>query len=38
MVIVPRSIYSVAEGENRIELKSDATIPGIHPLYKIELQ
>nr|WJK71388.1 resistance protein RPS4-like protein [Anethum foeniculum]WJK71389.1 leaf rust 10 disease-resistance locus receptor-like protein kinase-like 2.1 [Anethum foeniculum] len=33
MVIVPRSIFSVMDGDNRIEVSADAEIHGIHIQY-----
>ncbi|KAK1356794.1 hypothetical protein POM88_050050 [Heracleum sosnowskyi] len=38
MVIVPRSIFSVSDGDHRVELTANIEIHGIHLLYKTELQ
>ncbi|KAK1400767.1 hypothetical protein POM88_000372 [Heracleum sosnowskyi] len=35
MVVVPRSIFSVGDGDNRIEVSADAEIHGIHIQYKM---
>lgn len=35
MVVVPRSIFLVQDGDHRIELKANAEIYGIHPLNKM---
>lgn len=36
MIIVPGSIFSVTDGDDRIELIADAEVCGIHLVYKIE--
>lgn len=36
MIIVPGSIFSVTDGDDRIELIADAEVRGIHLVYEIE--
>lgn len=38
MVIVPRSIFTARDGDDRIELTANAEILGYHLLYKTEFQ
>lgn len=37
MVVVPRTIFSVKDGDHRIELTSDAEILGIHVMCNTEI-